>query len=115
MQAQPILYGVGTVTTHRLISSMKVQIGRHALEPLRLCLGLAQLGYHGSIHPTILCSPLVKRGAAHPMFAAKLRNANPILSLLQNPHDLGVGVSCLLHKISVDKSTANILLSHPLK
>ena len=48
------------------------------------------------------------------MLATKLRNGSPVLSFLQNPYDLDVGVSCLLHKISVDKSTAKILLSHPL-
>ncbi len=71
--------------------------GVHALESAVFLLKLLHPSHEGGVHAAVFRPPLVERGAAHAVFAAKFRHGNAVFGLLQDAQDLAVGVAGRLH------------------
>ena len=77
----------------RLHSEIRI----HPLQAPVLVLDGLHLADQGRIHSTILCPPLVKRRAAHPMLTAQLDHRHPAFGLPQDCEDLSLSASACLH------------------
>lgn len=62
--------------------------GIHALQPPVLLGDRLHLAAQAGVHAAILGAPLLDRGAAHAVFAARLGNRRTVLHLPQDTHDL---------------------------
>src|SRR5699024_9840498 len=71
--------------------------GIHFLKSSVFVLKLLHASHHGGVHAAVFGAPLVKRSAAHAVLAAQIWHRRTSFSLLEDRHNLAVGVSRLFH------------------
>lgn len=77
---------------------LHVLLSVHLLEALVFFVELFHPHHQAGVHPAITLAPLVYARATPAVLATQIHNANTILSLLQDRHDLADAVHRLLHQ-----------------
>jgi hypothetical protein len=94
---------------------LHAQFRIHLLQTLVSISQILHLGNHRGVHPAKLGAPLAKTGAAHAVLTAKLGNKDATLRLLEDPHNLSVAKTSILHyKISSDILSRKFYAQTPL-
>ena len=94
---------------------LHAQLGEHLLQAPVLFLDGLHLGDHGRVHAAKLRAPAIECRRADRVLPAKIGDWNPAFRLTQNPNDLRLRKSTLLHSNLLVDVTEEIPLPNPLQ